>query len=928
MTPMIRALSLLFRSRTAECVAAFVALVAVSSVLLSAAPRVDLVPRLEADANRAFGLQKSRVVRLASDDRPGKPLSINVPLDGKVAVVDLIPQPIRGNGFKLLVQGADGEVRPTESGPVTTYRGTVRGLKRSQVAASLLSDGIHMRILDGDRQFWMEPLSGRVPGGVRGHHVFYNGEDVDPSGGSCLALAAANVAEVTDVDSCDGCGSEGASTVTASSVKIAELACDADFEYYLDYGSVAAVQSRIENVINAVNIQYERDVGIRHQITTILVRTAEPDPYSSTDALTLLNQFRNHWNANHGNISRDVAQLFTGKEIDSSTIGIAWLNAICTSYGYGLVQSDFNNNFSCATDLSAHELGHNWGADHCDCTSYTMNPYITCANVFNPVDTIPEIIQFRDSRTCLDDEPVDPPAAPSDLSAVSVSSSQIDLSWTDNALVEDGYDIERSIDQSSWTHVATLAANAVAYSDMSLSPSTLYYYRVSAFNGAGSSSYATDSATTDAPPPPPPPPLAPSGLTATALSDIAIQLDWNDNATTEDGFRLERSLDDQNWTQVADLPANTVTFIDSGLQASTLYYYRAVAYNDSGSSAYTATASATTDDPPAAVDQFAIAEYFVSGSVFGTYEDTYDADQVEESITEVNSKGKPSRRHSTLEHVWEFNVQAGSAVTVFAQAFGGSESDDFQFEVSLDGGANYGLLFTVPHTDDGQLQSAALSPATSGSVLVRVVDTDSSGGELGLDTVSVDLLFIRTDFAAGDPPAAPTGLTAEAISAGQITIGWSDASDDEYGFEIERSLDGGSTWESLGTTGPNVTGFDDHNVVPLTTYTYRVRAFNGSGNSGYADPASATTPDGPAAISLESATGYKVKGVQHADLTWSGAVGTSVMIIRGGDEPAQIVVSNTGSYTDNIGRKGGGTYTYQICETDESGCSETVTVSF
>ena len=55
-----------------------------------------------------------------------------------------------------------------------------------------------------------------------------------------------------------------------------------------------------------------------------------------------------------------------------------------------------------ATDLSAHELGHNWGASHCSCSSYTMNASITCANQFNPSLTVPAIIAYRDSVSCLD----------------------------------------------------------------------------------------------------------------------------------------------------------------------------------------------------------------------------------------------------------------------------------------------------------------------------------------------------------------------------------------------------------------------------------------------------------------------------------------------------------------------------------------------
>lgn len=187
-----------------------------------------------------------------------------------------------------------------------------------------------------------------------------------------------------------------------TTLSVAELACDADFQYFQDYGSTTATMNRIESVINTLNLQYESEVNITHQITTILVRTSSNQPYTSTNAVTLLNQFRNEWLANQGGIQRDVAHLFTGKNINGGTIGIAWIGAVCSSFGFGLAESDFNNNFACATDLSAHELGHNWSAQHCTCTSFTMNAFITCANTFNPSITQPQIASFRDSLDCLE----------------------------------------------------------------------------------------------------------------------------------------------------------------------------------------------------------------------------------------------------------------------------------------------------------------------------------------------------------------------------------------------------------------------------------------------------------------------------------------------------------------------------------------------
>ncbi len=89
-------------------------------------------------------------------------------------------------------------------------------------------------------------------------------------------------------------------------------------------------------------------------------------------------------------------------------------------------------------------------------------------------------------------------AAPSNLSAVAVSSSQIDLTWTDNTVGEDGFKIERAPAAiGPWAQIGTAAANATTYSDLGLTGSTTYYYRVRSYSGSRNSDYSnTANATT------------------------------------------------------------------------------------------------------------------------------------------------------------------------------------------------------------------------------------------------------------------------------------------------------------------------------------------------------------------------------------------------------------------------------------------------
>jgi len=99
---------------------------------------------------------------------------------------------------------------------------------------------------------------------------------------------------------------------------------------------------------------------------------------------------------------------------------------------------------------------------------------------------------------------------------------------------------------------------------------------------------------------------------------------------------------------------------------------------------------------------------------------------------------------------------------------------------------------------------------------------------------------------------------------------------------------------------------------------------DGGANDFTSQPVTVTAPGG-GGISL-TATGYKVKGRQKADLTWAGATSTNVDVFRDGG--LLTTTLNDGAYTDNIDAKGGGTYVYQVCEEGSSTCSNPATVVF
>ena len=79
------------------------------------------------------------------------------------------------------------------------------------------------------------------------------------------------------------------------------------------------------------------------------------------------------------------------------------------------------------------------------------------------------------------------PAAPSGLTATAFSSSQINLSWTNNATNQTGFEIDRSLNGTSFSMLTNVAGTVTTYSDMNLNANTSYWYRVEATNAAGKS---------------------------------------------------------------------------------------------------------------------------------------------------------------------------------------------------------------------------------------------------------------------------------------------------------------------------------------------------------------------------------------------------------------------------------------------------------
>lgn len=119
----------------------------------------------------------------------------------------------------------------------------------------------------------------------------------------------------------------------------------------------------------------------------------------------------------------------------------------------------------------------------------------------------------------------------------------------------------------------------------------------------------------------------------------------------------------------------------------------------------------------------------------------------------------------------------------------------------------------------------------------------------GSAAAAQNLVVIPMGAASSDPrvvtdeaiPAAPTNLQANAVSDDQINVTWQDNSADEVEFRLEIRTASG-TFADVGTAIPaNVEGVQVHGLAPATTYFFRVKARNASGDSPYSNEDSATT---------------------------------------------------------------------------------------
>ena len=498
------------------------------------------------------------------------------------------------------------------------------------------------------------------------------------------------------------------------------------------------------------------------------------------------------------------------------------------------------------------------------------------------------------------------PSAPTGLKATAASSSVISLTWTAvtppaNCSIS-FYNIYRSATSGFTASSTTLVASGVttvAYSDTGLAASTTYYYVVEAVDGDGTSTASAQaSATTPVTPVCTAVPSAPTGLTAAASSSSVIGLSWTavtpPTNCTISSYSVYGGTTANPTTLIAGGLTGT-TYSNTGLTASTTYYYVVKALDADGTSAASTQATATTPAPSSGTSIVSInaggaAESnsgggdnsFVADEDFSTGGTTYSVTNTITIPASVAASAAPaavyqSARQGTVTYTIP-GLTAGTGYTVrlhFAELYF-SAAGDRVFDVAINGTAvltNFDIYATAKANFTAVVEQFTATANSSGQIVIAFTN-----GTIDQPMINgVEVLGSSTSCSA--VPPAPTGLTAAASSSSSIGLSWTAVTPPancSISYNIYRSTTSGFTPSSsnLIASGVTSTNYANTGLATSTTYYYVIEALDADGTSAASVQASATTsavtctsvpPTGPTNLTATDSS------VSVINLSWTAA---------------------------------------------------------
>lgn len=416
------------------------------------------------------------------------------------------------------------------------------------------------------------------------------------------------------------------------------------------------------------------------------------------------------------------------------------------------------------------------------------------------------------------------PPPPGNLTATTVSDAEIRLSWQDRTNDELGFEItlrQQLAGALQWVFRA--GANVTTYLMTGLEPGSSYVFAVRSFHEGGrySASSSVGGITHGL--------RVPSHLTATPLSSSQVRLSWQNNTRTRLAITIYRGPGDGfSSTPIATVPAGTTTYADIGLRHNTTYQYLVTLLRGLESANFSPPTTVTTPGPPPAAP------------------------------TDLHARPALTTQ---IDLSWRSNA---------------TDATGFKIERKTGAAGAWSQVGTVP-SNTTTYSSAGLSPATSYVYRVRAYNV---GGDSPYSNEASAAPARRNPWERETPPtslgpgketvatlpapAAPSHLTASAVSAAQIDLRWQDNAGNERGFTIERKTGATGSWSPIASLGANVTVHRDTGVGGNVLYYYRVRAGNQAGVSPYSNEASAgwIPPAGPSNLTATPAS------PRHVRLTW------------------------------------------------------------
>ncbi|MDO6692095.1 M12 family metallo-peptidase [Aliiglaciecola sp. 3_MG-2023] len=286
---------------------------------------------------------------------------------------------------------------------ISLYKGTLENVTNSWARFSLVGEKLTGAFYDGQDLYFVNyksQLNAQLNNiesskEVTSDLLIYNAKDVSHSATCALENSA-----IQSAFSYSGYIDELAQMTSEMASKEILISLVADSEFETGDPQDAATEMLVE--MNVVDGIFSEQVGV--QVTVDDIRVLEDNgTLTMSDAEDLIVAYRTYVAINYNNPG--ISHLFTGKDLDGSTIGIAYVGAVCNSYSVGVTQR-----FGSSTALvTAHEIGHNFGAPHdnqsgsaCAATngSFLMSPSINGSDQFSDC-SLTQMDALVSSAACL-----------------------------------------------------------------------------------------------------------------------------------------------------------------------------------------------------------------------------------------------------------------------------------------------------------------------------------------------------------------------------------------------------------------------------------------------------------------------------------------------------------------------------------------------